>query len=659
VLTSKSTKLALYFILLMLGLALGLLVGMFVGGAATPSELGDVGDLLRWSAPSLRGINDVAEAVTIGSLVFAAFALVPGTKAFTATLLTAAMSAGVWALAGTAYLVTTYLAITGSPLSLDQTFGDQFYIFVTDIQLGQMLALNVLTAFALAVLILFVRELFGAAACAAIGLAGLIPVALSGHAAGSASHAMAVNSLGLHLVGICIWVGGLVGLVIALNKLDEVEDRKTIITRYSTLALFGFLLVAISGYSSAQIRIGSIENIFTTGYGQVTLLKTVSLLTLGFFGALHRRRVISNFKDKTKMFWNLIFVEVLIFGAAMGLGTALARTPTPINDYPAGELTPAEILTGSKLPPEPTALTWITTFKPDLIWLLVTAALAGFYLLGVRRLKQRGDSWSVGRTVSWLSGVALLFYVTNGYFNAYEQYLFSAHMLAHMLLTMGVPVLLVPGAPVTLLARAVAKRQDDSRGVREWVLWAVHTKYAQFLSHPIVAALLFASSLVVFYFTPIFNWATREHVGHEWMIVHFVITGYLFVQALIGVDPGPKRFGYPQRLILLIATLAFHAFFGLALMTGDTLLLADWFGAMGRTWGATPLQDQQAGGAIAWGIGELPTAALTIIVAIQWARSDERDAKRLDRASDRSGNEDLSEYNRMLERLAQRKEDSR
>ena len=658
-LTSKSTRLTLTFILLMLGLALGLLVGMFVGGAAAPDELADMGDLLRWSAPSLRGINDVAEAITIGSLVFAAFALVPGTKAFTSTLLAAALSAGVWALAGTAYLVTTYLAITGSPLSLDQNFGDQFYIFVTDIQLGQMLALNVLTAFALAVLILFVRKLFGAAACAAIGLAGLIPVALSGHAAGSASHAMAVNSLGLHLVGICIWVGGLVGLVIALNKLDEVEDRKAIVTRYSSLALIGFLLVAISGYSSAQIRIGSIENIFTTGYGQVALLKTVSLLALGFLGALHRRKVISNFKDKAKMFWNLIVVEVLIFGAAMGLGTALARTPTPINDYPAGELTPAEILTGSKLPLEPTALTWITTFKPDLIWLLVTASLAGFYLLGVRRLKQRGDSWSVGRTVSWLSGVALLFYVTNGYFNAYEQYLFSAHMLAHMLLTMGVPVLLVPGAPVTLLARAVAKRQDDSRGVREWVLWAVHTKYAQFLSHPIVAALLFASSLVVFYFTPIFNWATREHVGHEWMIVHFVITGYLFVQALIGVDPGPKRFGYPQRLILLIATLAFHAFFGLALMTGDTLLLADWFGAMGRTWGATPLQDQQAGGAIAWGIGELPTAALTIIVAIQWARSDERDAKRLDRASDRSGNEDLSEYNRMLERLAQRKEDSR
>jgi len=657
--TTKTTKLAIAVTLLCLGLALGIIVGMFVGGAAAPSELGDVGDLLRWGAPSLRGLSDVAEAVTIGSLVFTAFALSAGSKAFSKVLLAAAVSAGVWALAGTAYLVATYLAITGSPLSLDQKFGDQFYIFLTDIQLGQMLSLNVLAAFVLAVLILFVRKLFGAAVCAAIGLASLIPVALSGHAAGSASHSMAVNALGLHLVGICVWVGGFVALAIAQSRTVDVENQKVILTRYSTLAMFAFALVAVSGFSSAQIRIGTLTNLFTTGYGQVALLKTLSLVLLGTLGAIYRTRIIKFFKEKANTFRALVLVELVIFGTAMGLGTALARTPTPINDYPAGELTPAEILTGAKLPPEPTVLTWFTTFKPDLIWLLVCLALAGFYIAGVLRLRRRGDAWSPARTISWLSGIALLFYVTNGYFNAYEQYLFSAHMLAHMLLTMGVPVLLVPGAPITLLARAVVKRQDDSRGVREWVLWAVHTKYAQFISHPIVAAVLFASSLVVFYFTPVFSWATREHIGHEWMIVHFVITGYLFVQALIGIDPGPKRFGYPQRLILLIATLAFHAFFGLALMTGDTLLLADWFGAMGRTWGQTPLADQQTGGGIAWGIGELPTAALTIIVAIQWARSDDRDAKRLDRASDRSGNEDLSEYNRMLDALAQRKEDSR
>lgn len=641
--------------LLLLGLAVGLIVGMFVGGAAAPNALGDVGDSLRWITPALRSVNDLAEAVTIGSLVFAAFALEAKSKAFTKTISLAASSAAVWALAGTAYLVSTYLAISGSEISLDKSFADQFYIFLTDIQLGQMLALNVLVAFVLSIMALLVRNLFAAAALAGLGLLSLVPVALSGHAAGSASHAMAVNSLGLHLVGICIWVGGLVALYISHKS----AAHTALVFRYSTLALFSFGLVAISGFASAQIRVGTISNLFTTGYGQVVLLKTLVLVILGVFGALYRKRFIAKLQETATNFWNLVLVEFLLFGSAIGLGTALARTANPVTDYPGGTLTPAEILTGSKLPAEPTAMTWLVTFKPDLIWLLVTAALAGFYIAGVIRLRKRGDSWSMARTISWLSGVALLFYVTNGYFNAYEQYLFSAHMLAHMLLTMGVPVLLVPGAPVTLLARAVAKRQDDSRGVREWVLWAVHTKYAEILSHPLVAAIMFASSLVVFYFTPVFGWATREHIGHEWMIVHFVVTGYLFVQALIGVDPGPKRFGYPQRLILLITTLAFHAFFGLALMSGDTLLLPEWFGAMGRVWGQTPIADQQTGGAIAWGIGELPTAALTIIVAMQWARSDEREAKRLDRASDRSGNEDLSEYNRMLDALAKRKEDSR
>jgi len=641
--------------LLLLGLAVGLIVGMFVGGAAAPNALGDVGDSLRWITPALRSVNDLAEAVTIGSLVFAAFALEAKSKAFTKTISLAASSAAVWALAGTAYLVSTYLAISGSEISLDKSFADQFYIFLTDIQLGQMLALNVLVAFVLSIMALLVRNLFAAAALAGLGLLSLVPVALSGHAAGSASHAMAVNSLGLHLVGICIWVGGLVALYISHKS----AAHTALVFRYSTLALFSFGLVAISGFASAQIRVGTISNLFTTGYGQVVLLKTLVLVILGVFGALYRKRFIAKLQETATNFWNLVLVEFLLFGSAIGLGTALARTANPVTDYPGGTLTPAEILTGSKLPTEPTAMTWLVTFKPDLIWLLVTAALAGFYIAGVIRLRKRGDSWSMARTISWLSGVALLFYVTNGYFNAYEQYLFSAHMLAHMLLTMGVPVLLVPGAPVTLLARAVAKRQDDSRGVREWVLWAVHTKYAEILSHPLVAAIMFASSLVVFYFTPVFGWATREHIGHEWMIVHFVVTGYLFVQALIGVDPGPKRFGYPQRLILLITTLAFHAFFGLALMSGDTLLLPEWFGAMGRVWGQTPIADQQTGGAIAWGIGELPTAALTIIVAMQWARSDEREAKRLDRASDRSGNEDLSEYNRMLDALAKRKEDSR
>ena len=629
---------------LIIGSAVGLILGMFIGGAASPAGLGAGSAVIVWFAPAARVIFDLAQAVTIGTLVFTAFAITAKTKAFRTAMNIAALGSAVWALSGSLYILATYMNISGSNFSIDTTFADQFWMFITTIQLGQFLALNVLAGFLIALLVLFVRNYLSLLLATVISLAALIPIALSGHAAGSGSHALAVNSLGLHLLGICIWVGGLIALAIVYKT----DSRKELATRYSSLALFGFGLVFVSGVASAQIRLGTPANLFTTGYGQVVLLKILCLLILGIFGAFYRKRLLA---EITLKFWRLVSVEFVIFGIAVGLGTALARTANPVNDYPFGELTPAEILTGSKLPAEPTAFSWLTAWKPDLLWSLICLALVGFYLVGVMRLRKRGDHWNVSRTISWVIGVGLLFYVTSGYFNVYEQYLFSAHMLAHMLLTMGVPLFLVPGAPVTLIARTVNKRKDDSRGVREWVLWAVHTKYAQFIAHPLVAAIMFASSLVVFYFTPLFAWATKEHIGHQWMIVHFVITGYLFVQALIGVDPGPVRLGYPQRIMLLIGTLAFHAFFGLALMNGQTLLLPDWFGAMGRTWGDNPLADQQIGGAIAWGIGEIPTAALTIIVAINWARSDQREAKRLDRASDRSGNQDLAEYNEWLERI--------
>ena len=78
----------------------------------------------------------------------------------------------------------------------------------------------------------------------------------------------------------------------------------------------------------------------------------------------------------------------------------------------------------------------------------------------------------------WLLGLALLFYITNGGVNVYEKYLFSAHMLGHMVLGMMVPVLLVPAAPITLALRAIAKRTTAAAGPREWILLAVHSKVA-------------------------------------------------------------------------------------------------------------------------------------------------------------------------------------
>ena len=644
------------FGLLLAAMTAAVVVGMILGGAATPTKLADAGDIVRWGLPLAKGITNLGTAVAIGSLAFAAYALSAKTAQLTKAMNLAAAGAGVWTIFGAISFLFTYLSVTGSSFSTSEQFGQELWLFATTIELGRYLALNLLAGAILTVLALGFQSLTSALLLAALGLLGLVPIALTGHAAGAANHAMAVNSIGLHLVAVTIWVGGLVALVAIRD--ENPERQANLVKRYSTLALIAFMIVAVSGVAVSIISIGKFENLFTP-YGLLVALKVSALLLLGAIGGHYRYRLIGRLATapaKAKEFWLIVTGELLVMGAAVGLGTAISRTAPPADPLANFVPTPASILTGEPLPSELLPITWFTAWKIDLLWLVVALGAIALYLFGVWRLKRRGDNWPLVRTLSWVGGWLVLIYITCGPLNVYEQYLFSVHMISHMMLTMGVPLFLVPGAPVTLLVRAAAKRRDESKGLREWALWAVHTKWAQLVSNPIFAAVNFAASLVIFYFTPIFGWATREHVGHEWMIIHFVITGYLFVQALVGIDPGPKQLPHTIRIMLLIGTLAFHAFFGLSLMTGSGLLLADWYGAMGRTWGVDPLADQQNGGAIAWGIGELPAAALTLIVCVQWFNSGTREARRLDRASDRSGNKDIEDDNAYLERLSKLEE---
>ena len=638
-----------YLATLIAGTALlvALFIGLAIGGGAVPLQFSDPGPLIRYGVPITKALMNLSMAVAIGSLVFAAFAANEKSAVLRKLLNLSSAGAAAWAVAGSVHFVLSFVSVSGASFSLDESFSQGLIVYATEIELGISLAVNLAAAFLISILALSVSGLFGTAVTTAIGLLALVPLALIGHAAGTENHSLAVNSLGMHLVGIVTWVGGLIALF-ALRK-DILGEAKAMVSRYSSLALASFVIVGVSGLGSSYVRIPSAEGLFSP-YGQMLLIKITLLVVLGSFGAIYRLRILSKLSEKGS-FFKLALLEISIMGLALGMGTALARTAPPVEQGEFVVPTPAQLLTGEPLPPEFTFETFFTEWKLDILWAFIALWAIGAYLLGVRKLNARGDSWPIARTISWVAGMALLIFTTSGSLNVYQEYLFSIHMIAHMTLTMAIPVLLVPGAPVTLLMRAVQKRSDSSRGVREWVLWAVQTKYGEFVSHPLVAAVNFAASLVVFYFTPLFEWATKEHIGHQWMIFHFLVTGYLFVQSLIGIDPGPNRVAYPIRLVMLIGVMAFHAFFGLALMGGSGLLLPDWFGAMGRTWGLPPLEDQQNGGAIAWGIGEIPTIILTIIVSVQWFKSDNRDSKRLDRASDRSGNQDLADYNQMLDRI--------
>ncbi|MBT0771339.1 bifunctional copper resistance protein CopD/cytochrome c oxidase assembly protein [Kineosporia sp. J2-2] len=622
-------------------------------GAVAPSILQDAGPLVRWGLIFARVIADIAGSVTVGVLLLTAVALPVGKQgqAHRPAFLIAAAAATVWALAAIALLVFNLADVLGS--SIDSPgFGSQLVAYTRDIDLGRGLGLTAAGAAVIGLLAAGAVKTTSAAWLAGGSLAALVPTALNGHASSSADHQTAVTSLGLHLVGASVWVGGLAALLLLAPTLKTgvLADAAQ---RYSTFALWSFLAVAASGLINAWLRIGSLGNLGNS-YGLLLLGKTVALVLLGLFGYRHRASTLPDLAaGKRGAFTRLAVVELGIMAIAFGLASALSRTPPPNAGEPTLDI--AQAVTGYPMPPEPTAARWITQWQPDLMWVLIAGVGLVAYLTGVYRLRRRGDAWPVGRTVAILLGLAVLVYTTCSGPAVYGRVTFSGHMVMHMMLSMIVPPLLVLGAPVTLALRTLAVRKDGSRGPREWLLIVTESRYLRLISFPPVAAALFAGSLVVFYYSGLFQLALTTHTGHELMDVHFLFSGYLFTWTMIGVDPGPRRMGFPLRLIVLLATMAFHAFFFLALMNGETVLQPDFFGNLGRTWGESLLADQQTGGGIGWGIGEVPTLLIAVVLMFQWARSDARESRRYDRKADRDGDAELEAYNQMLARLSGKK----
>lgn len=666
---------------------------MLFSGAAVAPEVSDPGIVVRWGLPVSKAVHNVALATVIGGLIFAA-GIVPKTldrrrtkqedapehPAFSRALAIAAVAGVAWTLASVAVLVLTYADVAGQRISGDAEFTRALVYFMTDIPTGRAWLAVTIIAAVVTTAMFGVRSLTGLALTLVLALIGLVPTALIGHSASSNDHEGAISSLGLHLVGVSVWVGGIVVLALlsglltgsrsptgsaAASRPDPRPGGPSDITeptlrRFSSLAGFAFLLVFASGVVNSTVRVSSWADLFGSPYGQLILAKSAATIVLGGIGYMHRQWVIPQLGRKgsamssRRVLWQLILMELLIMGATSGIAVALGRSAPPEPTTYAPDASPAFILSGYELPPELTPERWLTEWRLDWIW--VGVALFGLvsYFLGVAKVRARGDKWQWFRSVNWVIGLLVLTYITSGPPAVYGRVLFSAHMVDHMALTMVAPLFLVLGAPVTLALRALPARSDGSRGLREWLLLFVHSKFSQLVTHPLFAAANFAGSIVLFYYSDAFGFAMREHVGHELMILHFALTGYIFVLSMIGTDPLPRRAPFPLRLVLLLATMGFHAFFGVAIMGGTNLLAADYFGNLGREWGPSALMDQQLGGAVAWGIGEVPTLLVAIGVAIMWSRSDERETRRTDRAADRNNDADLTAYNDMFAKLAER-----
>ncbi|MEO3756385.1 cytochrome c oxidase assembly protein [Streptomyces sp. B6B3] len=292
-------------------------------------------------------------------------------------------------------------------------------------------------------------------------------------------------------------------------------------------------------------------------------------------------------------------------------------------------------------------------FGGDPVFLILCVALCLLYGWGVARLVRRGDRWGTGRTVSFGLGVLSIALVTCTGVHDYGMVLFSAHMIQHMVLSMLTPVALLLGAPVTLLLRALRPAGGGRRGPRELLVAALHSRYVRIVTSPLFTIPLFIASLYGLYFTPLFDTLMETRAGHLAMMCHFLVVGLVFFWPIMGVDPGPHRTGYPLRMLELFATMPFHAFFGIALMMA-TEPMVDTFADPPDSLGVEALAEQSAAGGLAWAFSEIPTVIVLVALLVQWYLSEQRQARRRDRAANRDGDRELAAYNAFLASLESR-----
>ncbi len=632
-------------------------VGLVVAGGAYGEPLPglpDVGAVVGWGTPALRLLTDVAAIVTVG-LLLAAAVLDPAGRdgvvshAGRGDLRRAAWAAAVWAVLAVAQTAWQLADVLGIPLTQALSPG------IVSTYAGEIPTTRALLVMAVLAVVVCVGAITAATTGAAIAwlavaLVGAALPALAGHSSTLGDHALATTAGVTHIVAAVVWIGGLLALAVHAARRQMPMTRP--VQRFSTLALFAIILVAASGAANAYARLDNAGQLLSTGYGVLVIAKTVLVLVLGGIGWMMRTRIIAAGQRGVGLFARVAGLELLVMAIALGLGVALASSPPPRVEVPLA--TYGETVLGFAYPPAPTAATVVLGFRLDALFFTVCVLAAAFYLAGTIRLARRGDSWPVLRTASWLFGLLTVAWATNAGISMYAQVSVGLHMLQHMTMTMVAPIFLVMGAPATLALRALHPAPGPERGPREWLVWFLHSWITRLLTNPFYVFFVYVIGLYGLYFTPAFAWLMGSHVGHVLMQVHFLVSGYLFYWVLIGIDPRPRPLPYWGRLMLLMLALAVHGFFSVALMMGTEPLAASWYSVVRPPWIVDPLRDTLDGGQIAWGLSEVPTLIVIVVIAVQWIRTDDREARRVDRQADRDDDAELRAYNARLARLAQR-----
>jgi putative membrane protein len=213
-----------------------------------------------------------------------------------------------------------------------------------------------------------------------------------------------------------------------------------------------------------------------------------------------------------------------------------------------------------------------------------------------------------GQRATFYSGLAVIFLALNGWLHDLsDYYLFSAHMVQHLLLTLVAPPLLIAGTPGWMLRPAL--NRPLVRSVATWVTRPAH------------CFVLFNLVLAGWHLPPVYNLAMSHHAVHIVQHLMFIAAAVLMWWPIMSPLPELPRLSYPAQMLYCFVLSIPMSLVSVYIAYADALLYTA-YAAAPRFWGITPMQDQLIGGLIMWIPGGLFFFGVMSVVYWKWQAHD-------------------------------------
>jgi putative membrane protein len=251
------------------------------------------------------------------------------------------------------------------------------------------------------------------------------------------------------------------------------------------------------------------------------------------------------------------------------------------------------------------ALTW-SRFSVHPSTVIGILALGALYIWRTSDPSSRkhSDKLRVSAATAFAAGLVVLFLSLNGpLHDLSDDYLFSAHMVQHLLLTLVVPPLLIVGTPGWMLRPALGNRAVAS--------------VARFITKPAVCFTIFNLVIIAWHLPPLYNLAMANHNVHIAEHLMFLVASVLMWWPFLSPLPELPRLSYPGQMLYSFLMSIPMSVVAISITYADHVLYPA-YAAAPRVIAITPMEDQLMGGLIMWIPGGMIFVIILSVVFFKW-----------------------------------------